>query len=320
MFNNANASSPASTGVHSIDHYALEVPSLELAETFHAAFGLDVTHEAGGLAVRTTGGAHVWARMLPGSRKRLAYLSFSAFADDIDVLRAQIKAVGGRETSSLPTAVGGGVSGAGFWFHDPDGNLIQVKAAARVSPSHRSSAAPSARRALRGVADHASVLSVRPQRLSHVLLFTPDIDRAIAFYRDGLGLRYSDGSAGIVAFLHGRHGSDHHMVAFVQSSAKGWHHAAWDVPSVDDVGLGKMQMQAAGYAQGWGVGRHVLGSNYFHYVRDPWGSFCEYSADIDYVPPGQAWPAGDHPPEDALYLWGPDVPPYFIVNTEAETG
>ena len=29
------------------------------------------------------------------------------------------------------------------------------------------------------------------------------------------------------------------------------------------------------------------------------------------------WPVGDHPPEDSLYLWGPDVPDYFFENTEA---
>jgi hypothetical protein len=35
------------------------------------------------------------------------------------------------------------------------------------------------------------------------------------------------------------------------------------------------------------------------------------------VTAGHVWPAGDFPPEDSLYLWGPDVPPYFIHNTEA---
>lgn len=147
-------------------------------------------------------------------------------------------------------------------------------------------------------------------------MFTPDVRRAVDFYESALGLMLSDGSDGIVAFLYARHGSDHHLVAFAQGKTKGWHHNAWDVPGVDDVGLGKMQMQQAGYAKGWGVGRHVLGSNYFHYVRDPWGSFWEYSADIDYVGAGIEWPAGDHPPEDSLYLWGPEVPEYFFENTE----
>ena len=69
-----------------------------------------------------------------------------------------------------------------------------------------------------------------------------------------------------------------------------------------------MQMAAAGY-RSWGVGRHVLGSNYFYYVQDPWGSFSEYSATMDYIPASVDWVAADHAPEDGMYLWGPDLAP-----------
>jgi catechol 2,3-dioxygenase len=65
------------------------------------------------------------------------------------------------------------------------------------------------------------------------------------------------------------------------------------------------------------LGRHVLGSNYFHYVQDPWGSFSEYSADIDYIPATCDWAAGDHPPDDSFYAWGPNVPEDFVHNYEA---
>ena len=75
-------------------------------------------------------------------------------------------------------------------------------------------------------------------------------------------------------------------------------------------------MDAQGYTHGWGVGRHVLGSNYFHYVRDPWGSFAEYSYDIDFIPADVDWPAADHPPEDSFYVWGPPVPDDFVINHE----
>ena len=75
-------------------------------------------------------------------------------------------------------------------------------------------------------------------------------------------------------------------------------------------------MRSAGHTEQWGVARHVLGSNYFCYTRDPWGSWWEHSCHIDYVPAGMSWEAGDHPPEDSLYLWGPDVPPNFIENVE----
>ena len=66
---------------------------------------------------------------------------------------------------------------------------------------------------------------------------------------------------------------------------------------IDDIGLGAMHMAGKGYSKGWGLGRHVLGSNYFHYVRDPWGSYAEYSCDIDYIPAEQNWQAGSHAPE-----------------------
>lgn len=301
-------------GIHSIDHFALDVPGLADARRFVTAFGFDVDETGGELQLRTEPGGHVWATLREGPRKRLAYLSLNCFADDFAPLRAQILDAGARAAA----APQGHAPDDGFWFEDPDGNLLQLKAGAKKTPGCKPVPSRAAGiRPQRGALFRGDAPVVHPARLSHVLMFTPDIGRAIAFYETALGLRLSDGAAGIVAFLHARHGSDHHLIAFAQGSAKGWHHSAWDVPAVDDVGLGKMQMHRAGYVQGWGVGRHVLGSNYFQYVRDPWGSFWEYSADIDYVGAGVEWPVGDHPPEDSLYLWGPDVPDYFFENTEA---
>ena len=76
------------------------------------------------------------------------------------------------------------------------------------------------------------------------------------------------------------------MIAFAKSEAGGFHHASWDIASTHEVGLGAQQMADAGYRAGWGLGRHVLGSNYFHYVRDPWGSYSEYSSDHRLHPGG----------------------------------
>jgi catechol 2,3-dioxygenase len=94
------------------------------------------------------------------------------------------------------------------------------------------------------------------------------------------------------------------------------HHCSWDVASINDIGLGAMHMADKGFAYGWGLGRHVLGSNYFHYVRDPWGSYAEYSCDIDYIPVDKDWQDGDHPAEDSFYVWGPNPPQDFATNFE----
>ena len=119
------------------------------------------------------------------------------------------------------------------------------------------------------------------------------------FYSRTLGLRLPDRSGDLIVFMHGIHGSDHHMIAFVKSEAPGHHHYSWDVGSISDIGLGATYMLEKGYDRGWGLGRHVIGSNYFHYVRNPWGRYSEYSADIDFVPSTHDWDAGDHPQEES---------------------
>jgi catechol 2,3-dioxygenase-like lactoylglutathione lyase family enzyme len=297
-----------SHGVHSIDHYALNVPSLDEACQFFESFGLDVERGSDQLLLRAADG-HVWAKILPAASKSLAYLSFNCYEQDFAALRQQIEAAGGRFEDR---------PGAGIWFRDPDGNLLQVKVGEKTMPdhktAHRSSDTPANSR---GATTRDALAQVRPRRLSHVLLFTPDVLGALHFYEHALGLKLSDKSMDVIAFSHAAHGCDHHLVAFAKSSAQGWHHAAWEVDSIDEVGSGAAQMAAAGHTKGWGTGRHCLGSNYFHYVQDPWGSFCEYSADMDYIAEGSEWPAGDYPPENSLYLWGPDVPDNFIFNTEA---
>jgi catechol 2,3-dioxygenase-like lactoylglutathione lyase family enzyme len=245
-----------------------------------------------------------------GQDKQLQYLRLGVYPEDIEVIRERI-ASRGIATTAHPHS-----DGEGLWFRTPDAIAIQIVAAHKVSPSVKTQPrqlAPVA--AGHGAAPARSqVAQVKPRALSHVLLFTPDVNRMVEFSRDVLGLRLSDRSGDIIAFMHGPHGSDHHLVAFAKSNAPGLHHTSWDVGSVDEVGLGAEQMRAAGYGQGWGVGRHVLGSNYFYYVRDPWGSYAEYSYDIDFVPHDIEWPAADHQAEDSLYVWGPPPPEDFTTN------
>ena len=299
----------ACASVHSIDHFALNVPSLADAERFFSAFGLDVAANTAELELRAADG-HRWARILPASGKSLAYLSFNCFEEDFAAIRNQVAAAGAELVASPDR---------GFWFRDPDGNLIQVKIGPKTTPFDKKPCVVASGNAdERGAHMRSEAKTVRPRRLSHVLLFSPDVLGALDFYGKALGLRLSDKSLDIIAFTHAPHGSDHHLVAFAKNSARGWHHAAWDVDNVNLVGQGASQMAAAGFTKGWGTGRHVLGSNYFHYVQDPWGSFCEYSADIDFVSAGNTWPAGDFAPEDSLYLWGPPVPDDFIHNTDAD--
>jgi catechol 2,3-dioxygenase len=303
---------PGELGVHSLDHFTLVVPDVADAEKFYGLFGLNLKEENGALSLYTHGHPHRWGTVAEGPRKKLHYISFGCFEEDLPKFRERLETM--RIDRLDPPK---GFETNGLWFRDPDGTLIEIHVAEKSSPNEKSVVDPfGGANAARNAPNRKDVPRIYPRRLAHVLVFTKDIPKAIAFYRDVLGMRLSDRTSDLIAFMHGIHGSDHHMLAFVKSDGPGMHHCSWDVASINDIGLGAMHMADKGFAYGWGLGRHVLGSNYFHYVRDPWGSYAEYSCDIDYIPVTQDWKDGDHPPEDSFYMWGPAVPEDFAHNFE----
>lgn len=303
---------PGELGVHSIDGFRLVVPDLAVAERFYGAFGLDVRPSGAGLGLHTFGHGHRWGEVVEGSRKRLSHLSFGVYEADFDGFRRRLETLGVTRVDPPP-----GEESNGLWFLNPDGLAMEIRVADKSSPDDKSAfASLSVGPGHQGSQNRRNAPRVHPRRLSHILIFTTDVLGSIAFYERVLGLRLSDRSGDGVAFLHGIHGSDHHMLALAKSAGPGLHHLSWDVGSIHDIGLGAMYMADKGYTEGWGLGRHVLGSNYFHYVRDPWGSLAEYSADIDYIPANFDWQAADNPPEDGFYIWGPNPPPWLIDNSE----
>jgi catechol 2,3-dioxygenase-like lactoylglutathione lyase family enzyme len=312
----AQSSLSGELGVHSLDHFGLSVPDLGEAWRFYTAFGLELRTDGSLTAMHTVGSTQRWGLLLEGNPKRLHHLSFGVFEEDLERFQKRLEELGVKRLDQ-PSGLGGG----GLWIRDPDGTLLELRVAPKSSPNQKTSvqliSSPAGHP---GAPKRSQAQRVKPSRLSHCLTFTRNVSEAISFYSRVLGLRLSDRSGDDIAFMHGIHGSDHHLVAFARSPAPGLHHCCWDVRSPHEIGLGAMHMADQGYAQGWGLGRHVLGSNYFHYVRDPWGSHCEYSCDMDYIPAGQLWRPADHPGEDAFYVWGPKPPADWTHNHEADQG
>ena len=303
---------PGELGVHSLDGFNLVVPDMKLAETFYGEFGLDLEGRGNRIDVHTSGHGHRWGTIIEGPRKRLSHLSFGVFEDDFPRFKERLSRLG--VTLLDPPK---GFESNGLWFHSPDGLLMELRVAEKSSPNEKSTfVMSSAPVGTQGSPSRSEAPRIKPRRLAHVLIFTADVPAGIAFYERVFGLRLSDRSGDGIAFMHGIHGSDHHLIAFAKAQGPGLHHLSWDVGSVNDIGLGAMHMADKGYTAGWGLGRHVLGSNYFHYIRDPWGSYAEYSADIDYIPVNCDWRAEDNAAHDSFYLWGPTPPEDFTVNHE----
>src|SRR4051812_13383540 len=91
-----NTASPAArrqgvTGVHSVLGFAMSVPSLDDAEAFYSAFGLDVRRDGDRLALHTFGNPHRWGSIAAdGGPKRLEYLTLGMFPEDQAALRDRI--------------------------------------------------------------------------------------------------------------------------------------------------------------------------------------------------------------------------------------
>ncbi|MGH6713274.1 MAG: VOC family protein [Bradyrhizobium sp.] len=306
---------PGELGVHSVDGFHLVVPDLEQAKEFYSAFGLDMKTADNRLEMYTHGSSHRWGTIGEGARKQLSHLSFGIFEEDFAAFKSRLQSDGVRQFDAPA-----GNASNGLWFRNPDGMLVELKVAEKTSPNMKSSFdMASTPPGAQGSHLRSETRPVHPRRLAHILIFTADVSASVRFYSRVLGLRLSDRSGEGVAFMHGVHGSDHHMIALAKSGGPGLHHLSWDVGSINDIGVGARLMADKGFAKGWGLGRHALGSNYFHYVRDPWGSYAEYSSDLDYIPANCDWEANDHPADESFYVWGPKPPHDFIHNYERET-
>ena len=78
-------------GVHSIDHFALEIPDLAKGRHFFDCFGLRVEDKPEGLELYASASPHRWGRLFKGAHKRLAYLALNCYEADLEPLREQAK-------------------------------------------------------------------------------------------------------------------------------------------------------------------------------------------------------------------------------------
>ncbi|HEX8857636.1 MAG TPA: VOC family protein, partial [Actinomycetes bacterium] len=265
------------SGLH---HYALEVPDLEVADGFLQDFGLETGEKDGKLIAQCPGRDQEQVRLVEAPTKRLQHVSFTLRPGTLDSVREALERAGTPVIAPPP-----GAAEDGLWIRDPDGNAVQLldEAPAPPRPVAEVLTNQGASRQRIGVAQwQQATADVMPRRLGHTLLFTPQPQPMTDFYTQVLGLRVSDTIHGLVTFLNAGPG-DHHIFGFIASSHRGFHHASFEVPSIDAIALGADRMRARGRDAGWGLGRHTIGSNFFHYNPDPWGSWIEWFSDIDQI-------------------------------------
>ncbi len=167
-----------------------------------------------------------------------------------------------------------------------------------------------------------------PRRLGHVVLGTPKVEEATAFYIEGLGYRVSDQVLnGVATFA--RVEPDHHNLLIQPGPCGHLNHYALEMDDIDAVGKAGMAVLAEREdASIVGVGRHNLGSNIFWYMTDPAGNMFEFFSDMDQITDDEAWDRdqcrrdwwGSDGPAD-FSVWGPKEPDVFFNQPDlAEIG
>jgi catechol 2,3-dioxygenase-like lactoylglutathione lyase family enzyme len=304
------------TGIFS---YTLEVPILAQGVKFYGDAGLQLSTAGENAAnFRCSGQNHDCITLIGGTpSKRLHHITFRATA--IDAIGDAVVANEGKIVAT-PSRFGND----GLWVTDPHGMLIHLvdgpeeQPLAGAAPFQINGPGNLVRIRRSGVLPRAAYGRVEPRRLGHVLVFTPDVMKSVSFMSQALGMGLADRAQDVIAFCCVRTNSDHHVVAFAKSSGVGFHHASFQVADPDEVGRGGRDLVTATGRGDWGVGRHTIGSNFFHYIQDPWGSWFEYYSDMDFIDDYNLWSPKNYDMADSLANWGPAVPTDFVHNYEAD--
>lgn len=296
----------------------LEVPDIASGVRFYRDAGLEAEIEGDIALLRCAGQDRPSIVLIGGAaRKRLHHIALRA--DDLDTIAVRVAHLGG-EIVSAPS----GFDDDGLWVRDPHGMLIrlvdcacgadlaegaafEINRPGRIVRARRSAMLP-----------RASYAPVRPLRLGHVLVFSPDVPASVRFMTEALGMGLADRAQDVIAFCCAPRASDHHVVAFAKSPDIGFHHASFQVNDPDEVGRGGRALTEKAGKGDWGFGRHTIGSNFFHYIQDPWGSWFEYYSDMDFIDDYSLWSPTNYSMEDSLANWGPAVPSDFVHNYEAD--
>lgn len=155
---------------------------------------------------------------------------------------------------------------------------------------------------------------VKPLRIDHFNMFSPDVDKSVAFYNE-MGFRVTeyteDEESGRLwaAWMHRKGGI--HDVAFTNGTGPRLHHTAFWVPTpLNIIDLCDL-MSTSGYIANIerGPGRHGISNAFFLYVLDPDGHRTEiYCSDYQTVDPDLEPIKWDLKDPQRQTLWGAPAP------------
>ncbi len=278
------------------------VPDPDALQEFFGEIGL----------IRSSTDGDVWGtadmpdqiRIVERPFRQLVTMRIGCDEAELDAAAARLDALGAptiRDDDSLRCS------------HPGHGWQISLEAGPKIdltAPPERAVNRPGDRRRSNERAEVVTETAHRPpRRLGHVVMGAPDTGAATQFFTDGIGMRVSDVVGGMATFM--RCSSDHHNLLIQPAPVPYLNHDALEYDDIDAVGAA-----AAAYLRDRsddhdiiGLGRHAIGANVFHYMKDPCGTMFECFSDMDDIPDDDAWEIRTDWGFDQLATWGANDPP-----------
>jgi catechol 2,3-dioxygenase-like lactoylglutathione lyase family enzyme len=290
--------------VTEIRYVGYGVPDLEAERAFYRdKWGLrEVAARDGMVYFAAEGHDELYVvRLRPSEVKRVDIIALAVDnRADVNALFDKVKAAGARivfEPRDLDQ-LGGGY---GFRFFSPDGLPFEISSDVA-----------------RGTAREMRRWEGIPQKISHIVMHSPDHHAAVRFFTDVLGFKVSDWLGDFMAFL--RCNEWHHRVAFLPGPPC-LNHVAYDMLGVDDMMRGVSRLRKQDVEIKWGPGRHTAGNNTFSYFVTPNGFAVEYSSELDQVDDATWQPTVYPPGPQVMDQWGVGVGgPQTMPHPEPDRG
>lgn len=255
-----------------IRHVGLAVDNFDEAKVFYRdAWGLTLAETDTDVAFFSAEGSpENYVLRLRRGEKRMDMLAFSvATPADADTLAARLGRAGVTliNEPGVMTTPGGGY---GFRFFDVDGRTVEISA--DVAP-----------RAFRELEPREWI----PEKLSHVVINSADVQRTKQFYETHLDFKLSDWIGDVMCFL--RTNEFHHTIAIARGPHTSINHIAFNMRGIDEYMRATGRLMRRGGDLLSGPGRHMPGDNTYSYFMDPSRNVIEYTTALELVEDEDTW-------------------------------
>lgn len=278
-----------SASVSRFGHAALRVADLERAVAFATGFlGMRESERVDGTAYLSCNERHHELMLIAGEEVALDHIAFEVDGgDELDELRQRLDGAGWR---LLEEPVEAGVEDA-VRCVGPGGFVFELFTGMATDPAA-------------GFPD----AGLRPLAIEHATLTVSDLDETERFFVEMLGFIQSDRVPGAISWLRCSH--RHHDFNLIAGDDS-FHHQAWEVDGLTQIGQVADAIAERGEELIWGPGRHGPGHVLFGYFADAEGVINEFCADVEVIPPDyepRTWPNAP----TSGNRWGPQPPADFL--------